>query len=98
VAVDHGRFSSKDPYYILPVLMGLHVSSIEDDAVRYRSTAQAMMKFMPLSMAAMFVVFRSRAAWQCIFSPATCGYCPAVYLNAGMTGGGHCKAGRGKMP
>jgi len=65
VAVDHGPFV-EGSLHILPVLMGsFHVSSIEDDAGNgYRSQQQwgAMMKFMPLSMAAMSWFSRSRAA------------------------------------
>ncbi len=51
--------SSKDPYYILPVLMGLsmYLVSKMTPVTATDPQQQAMMKFMPLSMAAMFVVF-----------------------------------------
>jgi YidC/Oxa1 family membrane protein insertase len=51
--------SSKDPFYILPVLMGLsmYLVSKMTPVTATDPQQQAMMKFMPLSMAAMFVVF-----------------------------------------
>ena len=51
--------SSKDPYYVLPVLMGLsmYLVSKMTPVTATDPQQQAMMKFMPLSMAAMFVVF-----------------------------------------
>jgi YidC/Oxa1 family membrane protein insertase len=51
--------SSKDPYYILPVTMGLsmYLVSKMTPVTATDPQQQAMMKFMPISMAAMFVVF-----------------------------------------
>jgi YidC/Oxa1 family membrane protein insertase len=51
--------SSKDPYYILPVTMGLsmYLVSKMTPVTAPDPQQQAMMKFMPISMAAMFVVF-----------------------------------------
>jgi YidC/Oxa1 family membrane protein insertase len=51
--------SSKDPYYILPVLMGLsmYLVSKMTPVTATDPQQQAMMKFMPLSMAGMFVIF-----------------------------------------
>jgi YidC/Oxa1 family membrane protein insertase len=51
--------SSKDPYYILPVTMGLsmYLVSKMTPVTASDPQQQAMMKFMPISMAAMFVVF-----------------------------------------
>jgi YidC/Oxa1 family membrane protein insertase len=51
--------SSKDPYYILPVLMGLsmYIVSKMTPMTATDPQQQAMMKFMPLTMAGMFVIF-----------------------------------------
>src|SRR5580704_13456808 len=51
--------SSKDPYYVLPVTMGLsmYLVSKMTPVTATDPQQQAMMKFMPISMAAMFVVF-----------------------------------------
>ena len=50
--------SAKDPYYILPVLMGLsmYLASKMTPMTATDPQQQAMMKFMPLTMSAMFVV------------------------------------------
>jgi YidC/Oxa1 family membrane protein insertase len=50
--------SAKDPYYILPVLMGLsmYLASKMTPMTATDPQQQAMMKFMPIGMAAMFVV------------------------------------------
>jgi YidC/Oxa1 family membrane protein insertase len=50
--------SAKDPYYILPVLMGLsmYLASKMTPMTATDAQSQAMMKFMPLTMSAMFVV------------------------------------------
>jgi YidC/Oxa1 family membrane protein insertase len=50
--------SAKDPYYILPVLMGvsMYFSSKMTPMTSTDPQQQAMMKFMPLTMAAMFMV------------------------------------------
>jgi YidC/Oxa1 family membrane protein insertase len=49
--------SAKDPYYILPVLMGvsMYLSSKMTPMTATDPQQQAMMKFMPLSMAALFI-------------------------------------------
>src|SRR6266478_4134217 len=51
--------SSKDPYYILPVLMGLSMYMVSKMTPMTATDPQqqAMMKFMPLTMAGMFVIF-----------------------------------------
>jgi len=51
--------SSRDPYYILPVLMGLsmYLVSKMTPMTATDPQQQAMVKFMPLSMAGMFVIF-----------------------------------------
>ena len=51
--------SAKDPYYILPVLMGssMYLVSKMTPMTATDPQQQMMMKFMPLSMAAMFVIF-----------------------------------------
>ena len=51
--------SSRDPYYILPVLMGLsmYLVSKMTPVTATDPQQQAMAKFMPLSMAGMFVIF-----------------------------------------
>jgi YidC/Oxa1 family membrane protein insertase len=51
--------SSKDPYYILPVLMGvsMYLVSKMTPMTATDPQQQAMMKFMPISMAGMFVIF-----------------------------------------
>ena len=50
--------SAKDPYYILPVLMGfsMYLASKMTPMTATDPQQQAMMKFMPIGMAAMFVV------------------------------------------
>jgi YidC/Oxa1 family membrane protein insertase len=50
--------SAKDPYYILPILMGLsmYFSSKMTPMTSTDPQQQAMMKFMPVTMAAMFMV------------------------------------------
>jgi YidC/Oxa1 family membrane protein insertase len=50
--------SAKDPYYVLPVLMGLsmYLASKMTPMTATDPQQQAMMKFMPIGMAAMFVV------------------------------------------
>jgi len=50
--------SAKDPYYILPVLMGfsMYLASKMTPMTATDPQQQAMMKFMPLTMSAMFVV------------------------------------------
>ncbi len=50
--------SAKDPYYILPVLMGfsMYLASKMTPMTATDPQQQAMMKFMPLMMSAMFVV------------------------------------------
>jgi YidC/Oxa1 family membrane protein insertase len=50
--------SAKDPYYILPILMGLsmYLASKMTPMTSTDPQQQAMMKFMPIGMAAMFVV------------------------------------------
>ncbi len=50
--------SAKDPYYILPVLMGvsMYFSSKMTPMTSADPQQQAMMKFMPISMAALFIV------------------------------------------
>lgn len=50
--------SAKDPYYILPVLMGLsmYLASKMTPMTATDPQQQAMMKFMPIGMSAMFVV------------------------------------------
>jgi YidC/Oxa1 family membrane protein insertase len=50
--------SAKDPYYILPVLMGfsMYLASKMTPMTATDPQQQAMMKFMPIGMSAMFVV------------------------------------------
>jgi YidC/Oxa1 family membrane protein insertase len=50
--------SAKDPYYVLPILMGLsmYLASKMTPMTATDPQQQAMMKFMPIGMAAMFVV------------------------------------------
>ena len=50
--------SAKDPYFVLPVLMGLsmYLASKMTPMTATDPQQQAMMKFMPIGMAAMFVV------------------------------------------
>jgi len=50
--------SAKDPYYILPVLMGfsMYLASKMTPMTATDPQQQAMMKFMPIMMSAMFVV------------------------------------------
>ncbi len=50
--------SAKDPYYILPILMGLsmYLASKMTPMTATDPQQQAMMKFMPIGMSAMFVV------------------------------------------
>ena len=50
--------SAKDPYYILPLLMGvsMYFSSKMTPMTSTDPQQQAMMKFMPISMAALFII------------------------------------------
>jgi YidC/Oxa1 family membrane protein insertase len=92
--------SAKDPYYILPVLMGAFMylaSKMTPMAPATDPQQQAMMKIMPLGMAVMFMVipYPSGLAVYILTSSAV-GVLQQVYLNRTHPLPAPAKPGRGK--
>jgi YidC/Oxa1 family membrane protein insertase len=93
--------SSKDPYYILPVTMGLsmYLVSKMTPVMATDPQQQAMAKFMPISMAAMFVVFPfSSGLAVYILTSNLVGIAQQFYLNRTHPTPVPAKPVRGKKP
>ncbi|HUC53618.1 MAG TPA: membrane protein insertase YidC [Candidatus Cybelea sp.] len=91
--------SAKDPYYILPVLMGLsmYLASKMTPMTATDPQQQAMMKFMPLGMAGMFMVIPYPSGLAVyILTSGMVGVAQQWYLNRKHPVAAPAKLARGK--